>query len=550
MTSEQRGASCMDVRAHNGGSPGAVTRRERVDEFSVVLETAGERIRRVPVEGPVDDRHLHDLLEQCDDPVAPGGLHDRGVELTVELRDPPPGALPTTVLLFLHAVSQLAQPVQGGGVDGLGREPMGVGLDEGPEIEDLPKVGFGVGHHLCAPVGAEFHQAVGVQATQRLADRGAADPDDIGELLFTQPVALGVIPGEDARPDGFVSGVGCVGHLVLPPAVRLESIGLGVYGDWHLVRKLSRNCRIMGSGVYTSMIDIIEVAPRDGLQNEPTLLDTATKVALIERAIAAGARRIEATSFVNPRAVPAMADADAVMAAVPRSEEVSYIGLVLNQRGLDRALAAGVNEINAVVVASDTFNQRNQGVSTAASLDAWADMARAAHDAGIRASLTIAAAFGCPFEGEVHPDHVLGIAEAALASGPDELALADTIGVGVPAQVRRLVNGLRALDGGVPLRLHLHNTRNTGYANALAGVEAGVAALDASLGGIGGCPFAPNATGNIATEDLVYVLERSGVPTGLDPDRLAAGAVWLGNQLGKTVPGQLSRAGGFPSSTA
>ncbi len=294
------------------------------------------------------------------------------------------------------------------------------------------------------------------------------------------------------------------------------------------------------------MIDIIEVAPRDGLQNESKVLDTATKVALIERAISAGARRIEATSFVNPRAVPALADADDVMAAVPRSPEVSYIGLVLNRRGLDRALAAGVDEINAVVVASDTFNQRNQGVSTAASLDAWADMARTAREAGVRASLTIAAAFGCPFEGEVDPDHVLAIADTALASRPDELALADTIGVGVPSQVRTLISGARTLDEKVPLRLHLHNTRNTGYANALAGIEAGVSALDASLGGIGGCPFAPNATGNIATEDLVYLLERSGIPTEFDPGRLAEGATWLGEQLQMTVPGQLSRAGGFP----
>ncbi|TVR36218.1 MAG: hydroxymethylglutaryl-CoA lyase [Nitriliruptor sp.] len=294
------------------------------------------------------------------------------------------------------------------------------------------------------------------------------------------------------------------------------------------------------------MIDIIEVAPRDGLQNESKVLDTATKVALIERAISAGARRIEATSFVNPRAVPALADADDVMAAVPRSPEVSYIGLVLNRRGLDRALAAGVDEINAVVVASDTFNQRNQGVSTAASLDAWADMARTAREAGVRASLTIAAAFGCPFEGEVDPDHVLAIADTALASRPDELALADTIGVGVPSQVRTLISGARTLDEKVPLRLHLHNTRNTGYANALAGIEAGVSALDASLGGIGGCPFAPNATGNIATEDLVYLLERSGIPTEFDPGRLAEGAIWLGEQLQMTVPGQLSRAGGFP----
>lgn len=294
------------------------------------------------------------------------------------------------------------------------------------------------------------------------------------------------------------------------------------------------------------MVTIVDVSPRDGLQNEATLLDTTTKVALIERLIAAGVRRIEATSFVHPRLVPQMADAEAVMAAVPRRDEVSYIGLVLNRRGLERALAAGVDEINAVVVASDTFNRRNQGVGTEQSLADWAAIATAAHDAGVRASITIAAAFGCPFEGEMPGSRVVEVARRALDAGPDELAIADTIGVGVPRQVHALGGAIRALDGQIPLRIHLHNTRNTGYANAVAAVDAGFTTLDSSVGGIGGCPFAPNATGNIATEDLTYLLERQGEPTGLDLDALRITGAWIGEQLGDPVPALLGRAGGFP----
>jgi len=294
------------------------------------------------------------------------------------------------------------------------------------------------------------------------------------------------------------------------------------------------------------MVTIVDVSPRDGLQNEATLLSTETKVALIERLIAAGVRRIEVTSFVHPKRVPQMADAEAVMAAVPRRDDVAYIGLVLNRRGLERALAAEVDEVNAVVVASDTFNRRNQGVGTEQSLEDWAGIAAAAHDAGVRASVTIAAAFGCPFEGEVPAERVVEVARRALDAGPDELAIADTIGVGVPRQVHRLGAGIRAIDGQVPLRIHLHNTRNTGYANAVAAVDSGFATLDASVGGVGGCPFAPNATGNIATEDLTYLLERQGEPTGLDLDALRLTGGWLGEQLGAPAPALLGRAGGFP----
>jgi hydroxymethylglutaryl-CoA lyase len=293
-------------------------------------------------------------------------------------------------------------------------------------------------------------------------------------------------------------------------------------------------------------VHIIEVGPRDGLQNEPTLVGTDDKIALIERSIAAGLRRIEATSFVHPRRVPQMADAEEVMAGVPRVEGVSYIGLVLNRRGFDRAVAAGVDEVNCVVVASEEFSRRNQGMSVADSVRTVADLADDARAAGLVLSVTVAAAFGCPFEGEVSTDRVADLARQVADLGVDEIALADTIGVGVPAQVQRLVPRIAAAAPGVRLRCHLHNTRNTGYANAIAALAAGVEVLDASTGGIGGCPFAPDATGNIATEDLVYLLDRSGHATGLDLAALSDTARWLGGLLGETVPGQLSRAGAFP----
>jgi hydroxymethylglutaryl-CoA lyase len=295
-------------------------------------------------------------------------------------------------------------------------------------------------------------------------------------------------------------------------------------------------------------IELVEVSPRDGLQNESVLLPTEAKVALIERCLAAGIRRIEAVSFAHPARVPQMADAEAVMAAVPRTEGVSYIGLVLNRRGLDRALAAGVDEVNCVVITTETFSRRNQGASVDDAVAAWLDIAWDAHAAGIRASVTVSAAFGCPFEGEVAPEVVEELVRRVADGAPDEIALADTIGVGVPAQVRDLAARARRAAPGVPLRAHFHNTRNTGYANALAAAESGVAVLDASAGGIGGCPFAPNATGNIATEDLVYALERSGFSTGVDAMSLAQTGAWVGAELAKEqVPAMLGRAGWFPA---
>jgi hydroxymethylglutaryl-CoA lyase len=297
-----------------------------------------------------------------------------------------------------------------------------------------------------------------------------------------------------------------------------------------------------------AVIEVIEVSPRDGLQNEPVLLPTAAKVELIRRAIAAGARRIEAVSFVRPDAVPAMADAEAVMDGVPRVDGVSYIGLVLNQRGFVRARAAHVDEINVVVPVSDTFARRNQNAAAEELLAMAENVAADAARAGLPCSVTLAVAFGCPFEGEVDPARVLDFGVRAARAGAVELAIADTVGVGVPAQVRRLVGDLQSELPTTPLRVHFHNTRNTGYANASAAVDSGVTRLDASIGGIGGCPFAPNATGNIATEDLVYLLERSGLDTGLDLQALIETADFIGDALGRTAPSLLPRAGGFPAS--
>lgn len=298
------------------------------------------------------------------------------------------------------------------------------------------------------------------------------------------------------------------------------------------------------------MIDIVEVSPRDGLQSDAVTLSTAAKLGLIERLIAAGARRIEATSFVNPKRVPQMADADELMARLPRPDGVFYSGLVLNRRGLDRALAAGVDEVNFVVVATDTFNRRNQGAETAETLAVWADVAAAARRAGRKVSAVIGAAFGCPFEGEVPIARLVEVAKRIADAEPDEISLADTIGVAAPSDVTARFAAVASAAPGIKLRGHFHNTRNTGIANAYAALQAGVSALDASLGGIGGCPFAPAATGNIPTEDLCYMLSRMGVSTGFDLKRLIEAARWLEGELGRPMPAMLGKAGLFPLKSA
>ena len=293
-------------------------------------------------------------------------------------------------------------------------------------------------------------------------------------------------------------------------------------------------------------IEMVEVGPRDGLQNESVLFTTPQKLELIGRALDAGVRRIEATSFVNPKLVPQMADADAVAAGMPRREGVIFIGLVLNKRGALRAIEAGMDELGAVCAASDGFAVRNQGTTSDASLAMCCEVVRLARAHGRRAQITISTAFGCPFDGEVDPLRVVEMARAAAAVGPVEVAIADTIGVASPGEVASLVARVAAVIKPLPVRVHFHNTRNTGLANVWAAVQAGAQIVDASMGGIGGCPFAPRATGNVPTEDVAYMLERSGYHTGLDLDRLIGSARWLAGAMGRDVPGMLSRAGAFP----
>jgi len=297
-------------------------------------------------------------------------------------------------------------------------------------------------------------------------------------------------------------------------------------------------------------ITIVEVGPRDGLQSEPEILPTASKVAFIDKAISAGIKRLEVASFVHPKRVPQMADAEALIEALPQYDDVSYIGLIMNQRGLDRALTTRIDEIGMVVVASNTYNRKNQGCSSDESVAAWHSISAQAKDAGLRANVMIASAFGCPYEGAVDVSRVVDLAKQVAESEPAEMGIADSIGVAVPNQVTDVLGRVKEVIGEIPLRCHFHNTRNTGLANAHAAVVAGVTYLDASIGGIGGCPFAPAATGNIPTDDLLYMLDRSGVETGVSLDNVIAVSHWLETELGRGVPALLPKAGGFPTGQA
>jgi hydroxymethylglutaryl-CoA lyase len=302
----------------------------------------------------------------------------------------------------------------------------------------------------------------------------------------------------------------------------------------------------------TQRIEMVEVSPRDGLQNEPGLFPTIDKIELITRALVAGVKRIEVASFVHPGRVPQMADAEAVVAALPKrdAKDVTYIGLVLNKRGALRALETQVHELGAVISASDGFGTRNQGRTSDETLEDAIEIIRLAKEHGRSAQATISVAFGCPFDGEIAPARVADLARRVAAAGPREIAIADTIGVGVPNQVKAVMAAVKAAAPGMPIRAHFHDTRNTAVANAWAAVEFGATTIDASIGGIGGCPFAPNATGNVATEDVQYMLQRSGVETGLSLDGLIDTAKWLSAKMGRTLPGLVSRAGGFPKPAA
>jgi isopropylmalate/homocitrate/citramalate synthase len=292
-----------------------------------------------------------------------------------------------------------------------------------------------------------------------------------------------------------------------------------------------------------SRVTVCDVGPRDGLQNDAALLEPAVRAEFVGRLAAVGLPRVEAVSFVSPARVPQMAGAEEVIAALERRPGVVYAGLVLNERGYDRLAATGLDEAHVAFSATETFNQRNQGATVAESVAAAGRIVARAHEDGIRATVTIGVAFGCPFEGAVAPQHVLGLAEQVAAFGTDEIVLADTVGVATPGRVGRLVASVVSL--GFPVGAHLHNTRNTGLANAYAAVEAGATLLDASVGGIGGCPFAPRATGNIATEDLVYLLHGEGIETGIDLGGLIGVAEWLEGVLGRQLEGQVYRAGTF-----
>ena len=290
-------------------------------------------------------------------------------------------------------------------------------------------------------------------------------------------------------------------------------------------------------------VQLVDVGPRDGLQNEEKILSPEIRAELCDRVAAAGVPRIEAASFVNPRRVPQMAGAEQVIAAIDRRPGTSYAGLVLNEKGYERAVQAGVDEVRYAFPVTETFARRNQNTTVADATALAEKLTERARLDGVRVSITLSAAFGDPFEGRVEPAHVLDIAGKVSEAAPDEIVLADTIGVGVPTQVRELVEG--TLASGTTVGCHFHDTRNTGMANAVAAVESGATVLDASVGGTGGCPFAPRATGNIATEDLVYLLHGMGCETGIDLDTLIEVASWMAQQLGKQLPGQVYKAGNF-----
>lgn len=295
-------------------------------------------------------------------------------------------------------------------------------------------------------------------------------------------------------------------------------------------------------------IAFVEVGPRDGLQNENEVVSTSNKVAFIERAIAAGCKRIEVTSFVNPKRVPQMADADAVCAGLPPSGDVTFVGLVMNARGAERAIETGrLGQLGAVAVATDAFAMANQGQTSDESVESAKDIITMAKAAGLTGQATIGAAFGCPFEGMVGEERVVAMAQRLAQAGPVEVALADTIGVADPAHVARLVARVAQAIHPLPVRVHFHNTRNTGLANVWAAVNAGASVVDASLGGLGGCPFAPGAAGNVPSEDVVYMLERAGIDTGMNLERLVSASAWLSGVIGRRLPGMVAQAPPFPN---
>ena len=300
----------------------------------------------------------------------------------------------------------------------------------------------------------------------------------------------------------------------------------------------------------SDFIEIIDVSPRDGLQSQPVLLGVEHKLELIKRLVDAGIRRMEVASFVNPKRVPQMADAEEVVRGLPQRDDVTFIGLALNLRGFERAIACDIDEINCAVVASDTFNLRNQGTTTEGTMEMIREITREARAAGKKLGVTVSAAFGCPFEGEMPVEKVTGLVQRLAAMGYDHVSLADTIGAAGPSDVAGMIKRIRTLEPGLSLSCHFHNTRNTAVANTYAAIQEGVKIFDASCGGVGGCPFAPAATGNVATEDLLYMIHRMGLKTGVDIDRIIDTAKWLEGPLRTPMPAMVTRAGVFPSAKA
>ncbi len=304
------------------------------------------------------------------------------------------------------------------------------------------------------------------------------------------------------------------------------------------------------SPIAADPVSIVEVAPRDGLQNEQTLVSSANKLALVDHLIAIGARRIEVASFVNPRRVPQMADAETIVAGLPAAPGVRMIGLCLNERGVARAIASldtarPLDEAGCVLVASDTFGVVNQGQTIADGITANTAMLKMAKNAGLYAQVTISAAFGCPYEGPVPADRIVDLAKRMADAGAQEIALADTIGVAVPGQVGDLTARVIDAIAPIPIRLHLHDTRGLAPANAWAGYMAGCRTFDSALGGLGGCPFAPGAAGNVGTEELIYLFEKSGIATGYNLDAALAANAWFAGIMGRALPSRAGKAGDF-----
>jgi hydroxymethylglutaryl-CoA lyase len=289
-------------------------------------------------------------------------------------------------------------------------------------------------------------------------------------------------------------------------------------------------------------ISLREVGPRDGLQNEDPV-PTDAKVELIDALSQTGVRRIEAVSFVHPKAIPQMADADDVWKRIHRNESVRYSALVPNPRGAQRALDAGFTEIEVVVRASDTHNKKNVNRSTEESLDDIAGLISTAHDAGATVQVIVSTAWGCPYEGDVPVERVVAVASRAARDGADGISFGDTTGMATPSRVQRVVGEFRSAYPEMPLNLHFHNTRGTGLANVLMALEMGVDDFDASVGGLGGCPYAPGATGNVATEELVHMVEDMGVATGVDLEAMIDAAATAERIVGRTLPSQVLRAG-------